>query len=183
MNICVYGAASPIIDKKYIEVGEELGRLLGSRGHTLIFGGGNSGLMGAVVRGISEKEGESIGISPEFFRPDGVLFEECSKTYFTADMRSRKAMLDSLSNGFIITPGGTGTYDEFFEIFTLKRLGQMNKPIAILNTDGYYEPLLKLLYHTAELGFMDKCDIENMLFVSENIQEIVEYIEKETEHH
>lgn len=178
MNICVYGAASPIIDKKYIEVGEELGRLLGSRGHTLIFGGGNSGLMGAVVRGIGEKGGHSIGISPEFFRPDGVLYEDCSKTYFTADMRSRKAMLDSLSAGFIITPGGTGTYDEFFEIFTLKRLGQTKKPIAILNTDGYYEPLMKLLYHTAELGFMEKEDIDNMLFISEDIEEIVDYIEK-----
>ena len=178
MNICVYGAASPIIDKKYTEVGEKLGRLLGERGHTLVFGGGNSGLMGAVVRGITEQGGESIGISPEFFRPDGVLFEGSSKTYFTADMRSRKAMLDSLSNGFIISPGGTGTYDEFFEIFTLKRLGQTNKPIAILNTDGYYDPLLKLLYHTAELGFMEKEDIESMLFVSDDIEKIVDYIEK-----
>ena len=177
MNICVYGAASPVIDKEYIEVGESLGRLLGERGHTLIFGGGNSGLMGAVVRGISEKGGESIGISPEFFRPDGVLFEDCSKTYFTADMRSRKAMLDALSAGFIITPGGTGTYDEFFEIYTLKRLGQTKKPIAILNTNGYFDPLLALLRHTADERFMDAEDNENMLFVSDCIKEVVDYIE------
>ena len=177
MNICVYGAASPIIDKKFIEVGEALGRTLGERGHTLIFGGGNSGLMGAVVRGISSKGGESIGISPEFFRPDGVLFEDCSKTYFTADMRSRKAMLDALSGGFIITPGGTGTYDEFFEIYTLKRLGRTNKPIAILNTDGYFDPLLALLRHTADLRFMETEDIDQMLFVSDDVEEVVSYIE------
>lgn len=178
MNICVYGAASPEIDKKYIEEGERLGSILGKRGHTLIFGGGNSGLMGAVVRGISKEGGESIGISPEFFRPDGVLFEDCSKSYFTADMRSRKAMLDSLSEGFIISPGGTGTYDEFFEIFTLKRLGQTKKPIAILNTDGYYDPLINLLHHTAELKFMDKEDIDSMLFVSDSVEEVIDYIEK-----
>ncbi len=178
MNICVYGAASPIIDKKYILIGEKLGEELGKRNHTLVFGGGNSGLMGAAVRGITKVGGKSIGVSPEFFRPDGVLSLDCSKTFFTADMRSRKAMLDSLSEAFIITPGGTGTYDEFFELFTLKRLGQTSKPIAILNTDGYYEPLLKLLYHTAELGFMDKEDIDNMLFVSDSIDEIISYIEE-----
>ncbi len=178
MNICVYGAASALIDEKYIEEGLKLGRELGSRGHTLIFGGGNSGLMGAVVRGISEENGHSIGISPEFFRPDGVLFEDCSKTYFTADMRSRKAMLDSLSDGFIISPGGTGTYDEFFEIYTLKRLRQTNKPIAILNTNGYFNPLLALLHHTAEQKFMDECDISDMLFVSDSVTEVVDYIEK-----
>ena len=178
MKICVYGAASALIDNKYIEEGLKLGRELGARGHTLVFGGGNSGLMGAVVRGISEKNGHSIGISPEFFRPDGVLFEDSSKTFFTADMRSRKAMLDSLSDGFIITPGGTGTYDEFFEIYTLKRLGQTKKPIAILNTNGYFEPLLDLLRHTAEQKFMDKEDITEMLFVSDSVTEVVDYIEK-----
>ncbi len=179
MNICVYGAASPLIDKKYIEVGETLGRLLAERGHTLVFGGGNSGLMGAAVRGITEAGGESIGISPEFFRPDGVLYEGSSKTYFTADMRSRKAMLDSLSQGFIISPGGTGTYDEFFEIFTLKRLGQTKKPIAILNSYGYFDPLLALLRHTAEERFMDAEDIDGMLFVSDDVEKIVQYIENE----
>ena len=177
MNICVYGAASPTIDKKFILEGEKLGKELGRRGHTLIFGGGNSGLMGAAVRGISEVGGKSIGISPEFFRPDGVLSDECTESYFTADMRSRKAMLDSMSDGFIISPGGTGTYDEFFEIYTLKRLGQLNKPIAILNTDGFYEPLLTLLRHTAKLNFMNEADIE-MLFVSDSVEKIVDYIEQ-----
>lgn len=177
MNICVYGAASPLIDKKFVDEGERLGKELGKRGHTLIFGGGNSGLMGAAVRGIKEMGGRSVGISPAFFRPDGVLFNDCTEIYHTADMRSRKAMLDSMSDGFIISPGGTGTYDELFEIYTLKRLGQTTKPIAILNTDGYYNPLLALLHHTANLGFMDKEDID-MLFVSESIDEVISYIEK-----
>lgn len=179
MNICVYGAASPDIDTKYILAGEQLGRILGKRGHTLIFGGGNSGLMGAAVRGVSEAGGRSVGISPAFFRPDGVLFDDCTETYHTADMRSRKAMLDAMSDAFIITPGGTGTYDEFFEIFTLKRLGQLSKPIVILNTDGYYDPLLRLLRHTAELGFMDEEDIDGMLYVCESAMDAVDYIEKE----
>ena len=93
-------------------------------------------------------------------------------------MRSRKAMLDSLSSGFIITPGGTGTYDEFFEIYTLKRLGQTAKPIVILNVDGYFDPLLNLLRHTAELKFMDGEDL-GMLFVTESVTEAMDYIEKE----
>lgn len=176
MNICIYGAASDNINKEFIDATENLGREMAKRGIGLVFGGGAHGLMGAAVRGISGMGGKSIGIAPEFFRPDGTVFENCSEFYFTEDMRSRKALLEQKADAFIIAPGGTGTYDEFFEIYTLKRLKQLNKPIVIFNVRGYYEPLIELLKHTAREGFMDDKSIE-MLMISDDVNEILDYIQ------
>ncbi len=177
MNICVYGAASDRIDEVYKKEGYALGRKLGERGHRLVFGGGNSGMMGAVVRGISSVGGESYGVSPEFFRPDGIIFENSTKIFFTADMRARKAMLDSLADGFIISAGGTGTLDELFEMFTLKRLNRSVKPIVILNTNGFYNPLIDLLNHMIREGFMNQYN-DQELFITESVDRAIEFIEK-----
>lgn len=153
MNICVYGASSDAIDKDYILAGELLGEEMSRRGHTLVFGAGASGLMGAVARGVSKGGGKTIGIVPSFFSGDGVLFE-CSQLIRTKDMRERKKLLDEMSDAFIISPGGIGTFDEFFEILTLKQLARHNKAIAILNTKGCYNLLDNLLIETAKRGFM-----------------------------
>lgn len=154
MRICVFGASSNNIDPKYISAGEELGRAMADTGHELVFGGGMTGLMGAVVRGVTEKGGRSTGIAPKFFDRPGVLFADCTEFVFTETMRERKELMDQKAEAFIMTPGGIGTMEEFFEIFTLKQLGRHEKPIGILNVDGYYDELIQLLIHTAEKGFM-----------------------------
>lgn len=154
MNICIYGASSDIIDREYIAEGEKLGRILAERGHTLIFGGGNGGLMGAAARGFYEKGGKIVGIAPSFFNVDGVLFPHCDEFHYTETMRERKQLMEDMSDVFVMTPGGIGTYEEFFEILTLKQLGRHNKPIVVLNTKNYFRSLLSQLRDTVDGGFM-----------------------------
>lgn len=179
MNITVYGAASDNIKNEYKTACENLGRTLAERGHTLIFGGGKNGLMGAVARGCKEKQGEIIGIAPKFFKPDGVLYEECTDFIYTNDMRSRKELLESKAQAIIVLPGGIGTYDEFFEVFTLNSLKQINKPVAVFDVQGYYQPLKAMLDHTVKEGFLAEEKL-NFIFISSDEKEIIEYIEKES---
>ncbi len=177
MKICVFGASSDCIDPKYIEAGEILGRAMACKGHSLVFGGGATGLMGAVVRGITEGGGYSLGVAPTFFDKPGVLFENCSEFVFTETMRERKELMDQKSEAFIMTPGGIGTMEEFFEIFTLRQLERHEKPIGILNVGGYYDELIQMLIHTAEKGFMEmKC--MDTLCVSEDPEKLLEMMEK-----
>lgn len=159
MNICVYGASSAKLKEEYIKAGEELGRLLALRGHTLVFGGGASGLMGAVARGVSEKGGKIIGVAPSFFNVDGILFDHCTEFIYTETMRQRKEKMEQLSDAFIMTPGGIGTFEEFFEILTLKQLSRHNKPIAVLNTEGYFSSLLSQLDKTVSEEFMTELSL------------------------
>lgn len=154
MNICVYGASSNDIHQSYIEAGEELGRRMADRGHGLVFGGGGQGMMGAAVRGITERSGRSVGVAPSFFNVDGVLFDRCTEFIYTETMRERKQIMEDRADAFVMTPGGIGTFEEFFEILTLKQLGRHNKPIAVLNTNGYYDNMVQMLKTTVEEGFM-----------------------------
>ena len=122
MHICVYGAASATIDPAYIAAGEELGRRMAESRHVLVFGGGGNGLMGAVARGVREGNGTAIAVVPSFFRVDGVLSPYCTEIIYTDTMRERKQKMEELSDAFVMTPGGIGTFDEFFEILTLRSL-------------------------------------------------------------
>ncbi|MBR3145314.1 MAG: TIGR00730 family Rossman fold protein [Clostridia bacterium] len=176
MKICVYGASSNDIDKKYIEAGENLGKEMAKRGHSLIFGGGATGLMGAVARGVKRENGYVLGITPSFFNVDGVLFEEADEMIYTKTMSERKSLLQGKSDALIVTTGGFGTLDEFFEVVTLKQLSIHKKPIAILNTNGYYNNLLKMMDTAIKEGFMTAKN-KKLFFVSDNPSEVLDYIE------
>jgi len=158
MKICVYAASGRELHEDYFKAAQALGRAIALGGHSLVFGGGNEGLMGACARGVLSEGGEIIGIAPRFFDEPGVLFKECSSFIYTETMRERKQLMEQQADAFIMLPGGIGTFEEFFEILTLKQLGRHSKPIAILNTRGYYEPMLAMLRFTAEEKFMSaKC--------------------------
>lgn len=176
MNICVYGASSNLIDPKFIADGETLGAKMAQRGIGLVFGGGASGMMGAAARGIKANNGYIIGIAPSFFNVDGVLFDKCDEYYFPNTMRERKAMMEEKSDGFIITVGGVGTFDEFFDIITLKQLRRIDKPIVILNTDGYYDPMLAMLQNAVDKNFMKQHTIE-LVFVTDDVDAALDYIQ------
>ncbi|MBQ9354436.1 MAG: TIGR00730 family Rossman fold protein [Clostridia bacterium] len=175
MNICVYGASSNAIDKSYIEKGEELGRIIAKGGDTVVYGGGAGGMMGAVARGARSENGDVIGVSPSFFKVDGSLYENCTEFIYTDTMRQRKEILETRSEGFIVTPGGVGTMDEFFEIFTLRQLDKHQKPIAIFNINGFYDELIEMLEHTIREKFMTP-ENRNLWFESDNPEEILDYI-------
>ncbi len=176
MKICLYGASSNSIDKKYILQTEKLGVQMAKRGHTLIFGGGANGLMGAAARGMTEGNGKIIGISPKFFDIDGALYTKCDEFLYPETMRERKKLLEDMSDGFIIAPGGPGTFDELFETLALRQLGQHSKPIAVFNIDGYYTYLKKMLETCAEQGFMMQECLELVKFYDDP-NSLLDYLE------
>jgi len=176
MRICVYGASSDLIDKSYITAVEELGEKMVERGHGLVFGAGAHGLMGAAARGVTRKGGEMIGVTPTFFDVEGVIYQECTQLVFTETMRERKYHLENYSDAFIIVPGGIGTFDEFFEILTLKQLNQHQKAIVVLNINGYYDEMKQLLETTIEKGFLHP-ECRELLFYADTADEALDYIE------
>lgn len=176
MKICLFGASSEDINKIYFEEVENLGKMMANRGHGMVFGGGATGLMGAAVRGLTEEGGKSIGVAPRFFDQPGVLFENCSEFIFTDTMRQRKQHMEDLSDAFIIVPGGIGTFEEFFEILTLKQLGQHNKPIAVFNINHYYDDIENIIKKASDEGFLKKLHLD-IFKVSDNPEELLDYIE------
>lgn len=154
MKICVYGASAAELAPAYRDAARELGRLMARGGHTLIFGGGAHGLMGACAEGAAELEGEILGIAPRFFDEPGILYPGCTRFLFTETMAERKTAMARESEAFIALPGGIGTFEEFFETLTLKQLGRHGKPMALLNTLDYYAPLTAMLERAERDGFL-----------------------------
>ena len=154
MNISVFGASSGKIDPRYFSAAEELGRTIAEQGHCLIFGGGKSGLMGACASGACKAGGELFGIAPRFFDEPGILMKDECRFVFTDTMAERKSLMIEKADAFIALPGGIGTFEEFFETLTLKQLGQHSKPIALLNTLGYFDSFVSVLESSVEKGFM-----------------------------
>ena len=176
MQICVYGASSATLDASYLEAGRRLGRVLAQRGHSLVFGGGDSGLMGAVARGVKELGGRITGVAPRFFHVDGKLYAQCDELIATETMRERKQCMEDLADAFVMTPGGIGTFEEFFEILTLRQLGRHQKAIAVLNTNGYFSETLQMLNRAAREHFMTPACNE-LYRVFDEPEELVPYLE------
>ena len=183
MNICVYGASSALLKNIYYEKTEELGRAMGKRGHGLVFGGGATGMMGAAARGVAAENGYILGIAPRFFDQPGGLYEKCTEFIFTENMRNPhltdyivKKLLEEKSDATIVAPGGIGTYEEFFEIFTLKSLKRIDRPIVLFNIDGYYDKMKALLEYTAEEKFMDFSVLDLVVFLDEPAA-VLDYLE------
>lgn len=153
MKICIFGASSDALGQDYYDAAFRLGALIGRGGHTLIHGGGRTGLMGACAGGVLSEGGELIGVAPRFFDEADVLLKERGAFIFTDTMAERKSKMEELADAFIVLPGGVGTMEEFFEVFTLRLLGRHRKNIVLLNTCGYFDPLIALLCDSIEKGF------------------------------
>lgn len=176
MRIAVYGASSDEIKKVYLEEVEKMGEKMAKRGHSLVFGAGASGCMGAAARGFDKYGAKIVGVIPTFFDVDGVVYDNCTELITTQTMRVRKKILKDESDVFVVTPGGIGTYDEFFEIITLKQLQRHNKAIAIYNIDGYYDDLKLLLNNLVKEGFM-KEESEKLVKFFDDCDEMIDYLE------
>lgn len=148
---CVYGGASDHIADKYKSQVEELGRMLADNGYSLVYGAGGEGCMGAIARGVKEKNGYVLGVSPHFIGKFEEMFP-CDKTLTVDTMSERKDLMEKYGDIFLIVPGGIGTMDEFFQVLTLKYLEQISDPIVVLNLDGFYDPLLKLIDDIVAFG-------------------------------
>lgn len=175
MRICLYGSGSRKIDEIYTDVAYELGTLIAQKGHTLVFGGGNTGMMGACAHGVHDNNGKSIGIAPEWIGNFEPICQDCSEFIYVDTMDERKNKFVENSDAFIISPGGIGTLDEYFEIITLRKLKRHNKEIVIFNINGFYDTMIKMIDEMSEKGFLYK---QTELFkVTDNVEEIFEYLE------
>ena len=180
MKICVYGAASPTIDPLYIETVEKMGKIMAERGHSLVFGGGGNGLMGAAARGVTAGGGKIIGVIPSFFKTEVVeaIYDKCDELIFTETMRERKQIMEDNADAFIVTPGGIGTFEEFFEILTLKQLCRHEKPIALYNINGYYNELEQMMTASISKNFI-KENCSALYKVTDDLTTLFEYIEND----
>ncbi|MCX7044913.1 MAG: TIGR00730 family Rossman fold protein [Candidatus Sumerlaeota bacterium] len=142
MNICVYCASSSAVDDVYFDAIRALGRELARRGHGMVFGAGNIGLMGALAVAVRDHGGRTIGVIPGFLNEKGLADDRLDELHVTPDMRARKQKMEDLADAFIACPGGLGTLEEILEIITLKQLGRHDKPCVLLNTKGYFNPLI-----------------------------------------
>jgi len=145
MNIGIYCSSSNWLDAVYYSAAEDMGRHLAERAFTLVYGGGNVGLMGVLARAVHKHGGRVIGVIPEALKArEGIAYEIADELVVTATMQERKATIFEQADAFVVLPGGFGTLEEFMEVLTLKQLGYHNKAIALVNTDGFYDRMFDL---------------------------------------
>lgn len=155
-TVTVYGASSPNIDITYIDAAKRLGNIFAQSGISVVTGAGSTGLMAAIEDGVLESGGEAIGIIPTFMVREGWMHKSLTKVIETEDIHKRKELMAQMADAVVALPGGPGTFEELMEIVTWKMLNLFTKPIVILNTNGYYNPLIKMLQTSADSGFMRK---------------------------
>jgi uncharacterized protein (TIGR00730 family) len=153
-TVCVFCAANPGEHPAYVERARAMGRYLAQSGRRVVFGGGRTGLMGALADGALAAGGEIIGIMPKHLVDREVAHTGLTQLHVVDSMQERKALLAELSDGFLAMPGGLGTMEELFEIWTWGQLGLHRKPYGLLEVNGFYAPLLTFLDHAVAAGFI-----------------------------
>lgn len=181
MVICVFGAANDSVDSVYKDQCFALCKKLAERGHSLIYGAGSTGLMGAAARGFHAGGGKVHGVIPHFFKDndyEGIYYDSDELT-FTETMAERKQLMEDGCDAFIIVPGGIGTFEEFFEVLTLKQLNRHQKAIAIYSIDGYYDKLETTFDVVMSKNFVNK-ECKKLYKIISNENEVINYIESYT---
>ncbi|MCA0152758.1 LOG family protein [Winogradskyella vincentii] len=159
-SISVFCGSSEGNDKGIIDTAYNLGATLAVNDITLVYGAARIGIMGKVAQGAIDKKGKTIGVIPNFLRTKEIVNNELTELIVTQNMHDRKVVMYEKSDGFMIIPGGFGTMDEFFEITTWGQLGLHNKPIGILNINGYYDSLIAQCKMMVERGFLKQANLE-----------------------
>lgn len=155
-SLCVYCGSSSQVDPAYREGAAALGRQLAAEDITLVFGGGQVGLMGIIANAALQAGGKVIGIIPRHLDREEVGHRGIQELHIVETMHERKALMFQLSDAFAVLPGGLGTLDETFEMMTWRQLGLHDRPVVLVNQNGYWDPLLTLLHHIADAGFAQR---------------------------
>jgi hypothetical protein len=150
-----------------------LGTTLVQRGYGLVYGGGRVGLMGILADAMLQNSGEVIGIIPQALAAKEVAHQGLTKLHVVATMHERKALMAELAGGFIALPGGLGTFEELFEVLTWAQLGLHSKPLGLLNVEGYFDPLLALIDHAGDEGFI-RPEHRRLLVTSQNPEALLD---------
>lgn len=153
-SICVYCGSSDRIPDVYLDAARQMGHVLADRGITLVYGAGCTGLMGVLADAVLERGGEVVGVIPTMFNTPQLVHRNLTSLEVVTDMHTRKARLVELADAFVVLPGGFGTMDELFEILTWAQIGLHQKPIGLLNTQGYFDSLLSWIEYARVEGFI-----------------------------
>lgn len=180
MNITVYLGASIGTDEVYQYETKELGKWIGENSHCLIYGGSRVGLMGVLADACLKAGGEVIGVEPGFFLEDELQHEGITQLIVTETMAERRAKMIEMGDAFIAFPGGTGTLEEISEVISLNKLGQLNKPVVILNIEDYYSPLQIMFKNMVEEGFLDQKEFDRIHF-SRSVEDAGWWVEHSAE--
>jgi uncharacterized protein (TIGR00730 family) len=175
-NICVFASSSNHLDEIFYKDARDLGLLIGQNDYNIVYGGSKLGLMYACAGAVKETGRKIIGIMPEKIANFGCANpEDCDEFILTAGMRERKAKLDEISDAVIALSGGYGTLEELAEIIVQKQLAYNNKPIVILNTDGFYDKLIEFFEVIIKRNFANPASI-NLFYIAKTPQEAIDYI-------
>ena len=176
MKICLYGSGSKKTPKELTDVGYELGLKIALNNHSLVFGGGNDGMMGAVAKGVFDNGGKITAIAPGWINEFDELFEGYDEYIKTDSMDERKKLFLEKSDVFIIAPGGIGTLDEFFEVLTLKYLNRHSKKIILFNINHFYDLMIEMLHQMHDDGLIREGALD-IFVVADTLDEVFEKID------
>lgn len=177
-NVCVYCGSRTPQNPVFIESAVQTGISLAQNGWGLVYGGGKVGMMGLVANATLEHGGEVIGVIPTALKKEEVVHTGLTELHETQDMHTRKALMEARSDAFIVLPGGFGTLDEFFEILTWRQLGFHDKPIYLLNVDGYFDGLKHFFERALETDFIRQHSLD-LLRVSDSVTETMEMLTRD----
>lgn len=153
-RICVFCGSSESVPPGYLQTAREMGEAIAAQGISLVYGGGGTGMMGAVAGGVMGAGGEVIGVTIKLFNNAALSRPDLTELYVYETLHERKAKMVELSDGFVALPGGLGTLDELVESLTWAQLGLHAKPVGLLNSNGYFNPLLSMLDQAHQVGFL-----------------------------
>jgi cytokinin riboside 5'-monophosphate phosphoribohydrolase len=176
LNICVYCSAANNLNPAYIEAAQSIGRLIGERGHTLVYGGANRGLMGETARATKAAGGHVVGVIPQKLVDLEQAFEAADEKYITADLRDRKEILENRADAFVGLAGGLGTMDELFEIMTTRQLQMHRKAVVLVDTLGFYQPFARFIEHLYEQQ-MVKHTYKQIFTIVPDAKAAIDYLE------
>jgi len=176
-NICVYCGSAEGSDPVFMQAATTLGKMMAEAGLGLVYGGGNHGLMGATARTVLEHGGHVIGIIPHFLVNRESMLADVQELVQVEDMHTRKRLMFERADAFVALPGGVGTLEELVEQLTWVQLGRHTKPVVIVDIGGFWKPLLSLLAHMREHGFI-RAEYEVRYLVAERIEDVIPMIEK-----
>jgi hypothetical protein len=179
-SVCVYCGSYSGRRAEYALAAQELGSLLASTGRTLVYGGGSIGLMGETARAAHAAGGRVIGVIPGHLNTKERAYVEV-ELRVVESMHARKQTLADLADGFVALPGGLGTFDELFEVWSWRHLGYHDQPIGLLDTAGYFQPLMALLHHAVDAGFVTSDQLD-MVIVDTHPDALLDAIEQQARH-
>lgn len=174
-SLCVYCGSRPGDNPAYLQAATAVGQWIGQHGGQLVYGGGRTGLMGQVAEATRQAGGRVVGIIPQALVDKEVANPLCDELHVVDTMHQRKAMMAERSDAFLALPGGIGTFEELFEVWTWRQLGYHDKPIGLLNVAGYYDSMLQFLHSTVTTGFMGAWQME-LLHCEHRIPELLSHL-------